>query len=543
MPDLRSIIADLCRRAGFDPDLDVDLTGIAGRIPGLTLSRRSTVRACLETLQQAFPFDAVESGGQVCFRPRGGDVAAVLSAEDLIPFAEGSLVEIVRGRESELPRQVDVLYASTATDFQTSCQTARRLAGGASSAVSVELPLSLDDDVARRIAERLLYQPWLERDAYAFQLDAEHALLEPADIVELALGGRTVRLRVIAVEANATVFRIRAVPDDAELLGSASTGGRPGARLSSLRVVPPTVLFALDLPPLRDQDDGPGWYAAASFDAAAGGSWPGAVLMKSLDGTAYDRFAALRGPATWGVCETVLGDGPCTHWDEVSRLTVRLANGSLESRDRASVLNGANAALVGDEIVQFRQAELTAADTYRLSGLLRGRRGTEHLTAGHAAGETFLLLTTFDLSRIVGQQEAIGAVFWLKAVTAGLYAEDQPAESFADTGASLRPFSVAHPRASRDPQSGDVSLAWVRRARVLGGWIDGADVPLVEADERYEVDVVSGSGAVLRTLSSTGPSAVYTAAMQAADAGAGAAFRIHQISAVVGRGVPREITI
>jgi hypothetical protein len=70
-------------------------------------------------------------------------------------------------------------------------------------------------------------------------------------------------------------------------------------------------------------------------------------------------------------------------------------------------------------------------------------------------------------------------------------------------------------------------------------------VPLGEASERYEVEVLSG-GSVVRTIATTAPSVTYTAAEQAADFGAAQAaitVRVTQLSEAVGRGTPRTATI
>jgi hypothetical protein len=95
-----------------------------------------------------------------------------------------------------------------------------------------------------------------------------------------------------------------------------------------------------------------------------------------------------------------------------------------------------------------------------------------------------------------------------------------------------------HIKATRNG-GGDLTITWVRRTRYSGEWRDLVDVPLNEANEAYEVDVLDGAGQVVRTLSSTSPSITYTAADQTTDFGAppsGLAVAVYQISAAIGRG-------
>ena len=63
------------------------------------------------------------------------------------------------------------------------------------------------------------------------------------------------------------------------------------------------------------------------------------------------------------------------------------------------------------------------------------------------------------------------------------------------------PYAPVHVTGSRNP-SGDLAVAWVRRTRLGGAWRDGTGtVPLGEASEAYEVDILDGpGGSVLRTI-------------------------------------------
>jgi hypothetical protein len=92
------------------------------------------------------------------------------------------------------------------------------------------------------------------------------------------------------------------------------------------------------------------------------------------------------------------------------------------------------------------------------------------------------------------------------------------------------------------------SFTWARRTRIGGEWKDGAGtVPLAEASEAYEVDILDGpGGAVKRTLASGVPSATYANADILADFGTmplQLPVVVYQLSAVIGRGFPRAVTL
>ena len=74
------------------------------------------------------------------------------------------------------------------------------------------------------------------------------------------------------------------------------------------------------------------------------------------------------------------------------------------------------------------------------------------------------------------------------------------------------------------------------------------DVPLAEDSEAYEVEIRDGI-TIKRTLTTSTTSALYTAAQQLADCGAllspGSSLdiRIYQLSALIGRGAVRSVTL
>lgn len=115
----------------------------------------------------------------------------------------------------------------------------------------------------------------------------------------------------------------------------------------------------------------------------------------------------------------------------------------------------------------------------------------------------------------------------------------------------MRPFSVTHiEQPWRTPRTpGDLTIRWTRRSRALAAdnW-GGLEVPLAEELEAYEVEILNGA-TVKRVLSTTTTSAIYTAADQTADwgaplhAGDTLDIRIYQLSALIGRGAPKKVTL
>jgi hypothetical protein len=216
------------------------------------------------------------------------------------------------------------------------------------------------------------------------------------------------------------------------------------------------------------------------------------------------------------------------------------------------MLNGANlAALIradgSVELIQFQDPVLDQG-VYRLTTLLRGRRGTEVFTGAHAAGDLFVMLDGDGVTRRPVRLDRLGDTFHYRAVGRGGELRAVRTAQLTLAGNDLKPYAPVQLQATGSWGS-NVTLSWQRRTRVGGELIDGTgEVPLAEDTEEYELEILDGpGGAVLRTETGIGSASfVYTATMQSADFGVAPAeltFRVYQISAQVGRGFPGERTV
>ncbi len=243
--------------------------------------------------------------------------------------------------------------------------------------------------------------------------------------------------------------------------------------------------------------------------------------------------------------------GPTDFWDTGNTLTVQLdyAGATLESMSEDLILAGYNAAWLGPatgqggEIIQFKTATLIGPAQYTLSGLLRGRLGTEANTT-HGTNEVFVLLRTATLGRSEFGPVDWGASRYFKPVSFFTAEVDTAAQTFTNNGVGKKPYSPVHVAGERDG-SNNLSLSWVRRTRLQVPGLGLGPVPLGETSEAYQIDIYSGA-AVVRTISATTPTASYTAAEQTTDGltpGNPVTLRVYQLSDVRGRGFPAIATV
>jgi len=226
---------------------------------------------------------------------------------------------------------------------------------------------------------------------------------------------------------------------------------------------------------------------------------------------------------------------------------VEFQNGTPSSAVELDVLNGANAALLNNEILQFKTATLVSGAIYTLSGFLRGRRGTESRMAEHSIGDRFILLkTSTGMLRADRPISEIGVTRFYRAPALGSSVAIAKSTTFVNNAVGLMPLSPVYLAGGRNSVGGDLIINWIRRGRIQWDWSNFVEVPIGEDSESYDVDILNASDVVLRTLTATTNTVTYTSAQQVTDFGSAQAsirVRVYQISATVGRGFAASGTL
>ncbi len=544
-----TVIEELCGAANV-PFLDAARADYLD-LRGYNIARAATIRSVLDPLRTAFFFDASEIEGELQFFPSDGTPVAKVPRDELGAHEFGTDrpadYEATRTADIELPRQIVVQHMDPARDYQANSQRARRSTTKSDADLSVELPIVLSADDAKAIAERMASMAWIGRDGFTYQLPITYLHVEPGN--KIVVGHADGKERVVRVTRRELrlpgSLLVECKTDGAAVLSKGATAAPAIVPTQSVALPGVTTAHILDLPILRNADDVSGFYTAGT---GASTGWRGAILYRSRDGGVnYDSFAEMIDGAVIGTADDALGEGSPEFWDEANSVTVTLTNpaDTLESVTALQVLNGSNAAVIGGEVFQFRNATLIAPSRYRLDGLLRGRKGTEDQIAGHAAGDRFVLLTGGGIYRPELEAGEVGVERSYKAASVGTNLSDAAPFTFTHSGRWAKPYAPAHLRGARNG-TGDLALSWIRRTRLEDPWTDGIDAPLGEAAEAYEIDILDSGGVVKRTLSSATPTATYPAADQITDFGSAQSairVRVYQISARVGRGLPTEKTL
>jgi Putative phage tail protein len=539
-------IADFIQTLSTEAGVVADTTLVTGDARGLKLADTDNYREIIDALMDAFLLSSVESGGKIKFFDRNSNSILTIPATDM-GASEGineNDVKITLVDEVALPREVEISFIDINQNYQSSAQLFKNEYGH-SNKFSLPYPVVMTAGEARQKANILNDLLWTMRIQYEFKLPFKYIELEPGDVITIPVGNKNVIVYInqVVVGANG-IIEITANHHDTDSFTS-STGGdesNVSSTTGNIGLAGDSVALFYNLPALSPASDAPGIYACVS---GTNQNWFNAVIFRSIDGgVSFDPYVNITAPCPTGVVDTLIPAGRDKYlFDDITTIDITLDdNHELESFNDSAILKGKNLAIFGTELIQFGTVSKIGVNKYRLSHLLNGRGETWRYMADHAIGEKFAYIGAAQF--IEQADSAINRKYLYKVVSNGQDVNTVGSFEFINTGETLKPYSPINIAGSRDGSS-NLTITWLRRSRTFFAWTGGIPVPLGEASEQYEIDIMSGT-TVKRTIAATSESAVYSAADQTTDFGSAQPsieVNIYQISAKVGRGTGENAII
>ncbi len=526
------VLKDMMDRAQVGEEY-YDLTalpsvGQRSHVLGYSIGSKTTYRAAMEAIMEAFRVDVAEIGNELVFRPRDRAIEWTIDYSDLAAMEPGKkpdeIVELYYRDKVEMPRSLTVRFKDAERSYNVNTAHYYRQQGPSVQESMVELASVMPPEIAKSHARDKMRDVWLERVGVKIKAPHKYIYVYPTDIVKIAgfqYGAQDIVFKVTGVTRGANgilemegVMREQTVyvPADGEVtrtpMDNSTWSNRPAPVVNQPVF---SIVEFLDIAVLRE-NHGTAFGSPAGFYAAMGGGsgWIGAGLYASTDdGVSYSLIHTSSDRAVIGYTSTMLPYHRAEFIDTVNTVDVELVNtgDELETITYDQLIAGFNYCMIGKEVLQWMTATKLVGfpNRWRLSNLVRGRRGTDRLEIlqGHTSGEAFVVLEERTLFHVEQRLNFIGQSQKYKVVPFGSNLADAPVIEFTNTGNFWKPFAPVYLKGERDA-SNDLSIHWIRQDKVGWGWYEGQDAYLSEFSWDHYVEILNPAGtAVVRTFTMT----------------------------------------
>jgi hypothetical protein len=538
---LADLVQAIIKDHGLNP---VNAAQLAGWMHGYAVLNPQTVRESLEPLLELYGASwRPQTTGPDSFSldARPNSVRAII---DVVGHDNSAEITRARSANNALPTELVVSFADPIADYQNATVCARLPGSGATNQTQINLPIVLDGDTASGLANKWLRRAREEAETLRCQLAPEHADLEVGDCINVAAAG-TAAFRIERITYGETqaieARRAKTYP----LINSGKSQIARKSRPQDIAASGRARVLIMDLPGPVQRN---GMESPVVRIAAFAKPWKRQLVLASQDQGDVP-VGSISEPAIMG--EIISGSSDaCKGRRSGKALTVKLYGGALQSVSMNALLSGANSAAVRSisgvwEVLQYQTVEEIAAQTWKLTGLMRGQRGTQDaLLSGIAAGAPFVVLdgAVIELSfngsfagdrglRIGPSNKSVIDASW----------------QTLSTGALTRSITPLAPEQLRvKPIASGQLFQWVRCGRINADDWDMAEIPLGETSEAYTIRIVNGGGTTVRSATLSTPEFTYLASQRLSDLGSASAtfkFRVKQNGAMPGLGLETELQI
>lgn len=414
-----AILADASAGA-VDTSADQPLVGYA--------AYGASMKAALEPIIDCFGIDLFDDG--VRLRSSAGSETVAIAPDDLGNAADDRSVPRIERQQApanDVATTLRLAYYDPARDYQSG---EARASIGEQGGVEErrEIPAVLDADSAKSLVQLVLARAWVKRDKVTLRLPPASFALEPGQVLDIPLSPSQWVVETCTIDSFVVIAELR----PCETSGAALVADSGRIVASPDVAVGEAVLALFDTPASLSLPNAPSVTLAAST-ATPGWRSPTVELSVGTQSQVH-RTAARKSKLGRALTALPSSDNPDASVD------VEMVDPGqwLLSSDEEALTWGANTAILGREVIQFAAAMPIGAGQFRLSGLLRGRDGTESASAEHSADEWFVMVESNALRVIELPSFAIGTQ--IVARTIGPGSESVEAQATIGWG-GLRPLT------------------------------------------------------------------------------------------------------
>ena len=333
----------------------------------------------------------------------------------------------------------------------------------------------------------------------------------------------------VSVQADGAMLSINALPPITD---------QPNFTVGAALGKGPTIVIPLDINaihPTHNFDDGFAYYYLVY---GTDPEWAGGYVTRSNSKMTESRLFEVDRAIKFAAYETadVLTDKPWTLDEDILEVTKIGGNWNTDKNTTPTELAKSktrNLCLYGAP-GRWEIMQVASIVNGKASGFFRGMRGTESFCGLHVPGDKLLVIDEF----LIAEKRPLDNVGITDTIKAVSYSEkfDQASGSAVQVKANaLKPFAPVFIEGAKNAD--DIVFTWARRDRTGGSSFK--PIPMSEATEKYELEIIKGNAVVRTVPNLTDKTFTYTAAMQTEDNTAGdqsLTLAVYQISAVVGRG-------
>lgn len=489
LSEAKNVISQVLKDANITTNC-INTIDIEDTINGLALNNCVDIEDVLDILKEVYFFDYIESNGKINFLSNKNTTREkiIINENDLVLFKSNGNETFIKIKESsinDLPKKYQINFIDKDLNYDSNFIYSERETNETCNTIIDTIPVVLDKNKAKNVVETQLYLEWLKQKEFSFILPFKYIYLEVGDIIQLH--NYDLKIKELYINEDLTI-NITANLYDSSIYDNVSNKTDITNNITLQEDVGNTRLNVFELPAINnDMLDKNFIFFTMNGEK---NSWKGANLYYSENfDNNYKFIDNSNENSTVGYLLNNLKTTKPYYFDLENTLQIqfhpKIDINLLNSCSELDLYNGSNLALLGNEIIQFKNITLNSDGSYSLNHLLRGLFGTEKYINSHKIGDKLIIMNNNILKQNIDINQ-INMHNEYKAVSIENDFLTTEKTTYCSKGTNLKPLAPCH--LNYKIMNNILYLSWLRRDRGVQNWRDNIDNYLVEKNEKYYLE-------------------------------------------------------
>lgn len=378
--NLASILLEISARSQIDIK-KIDVSSVDIPVEGIIFSNKISAINSINTLRSSYFFDInAHNTSQIQFVKRGNNLEKQVQESDCIKITEHSFVEETEIPDSMKLSKVDLYYMDGNNDYSSIHKSFNNENNSYVQSAAINLPISLTENEAENVGNLILKNAEVENSLIRFIVPSANVVLNPCEFINLTFNSKNYNIRVINVVMRNLCYEVSALIDERNLYFRDS-GNQKQYQPKTQDWQTNNQLFVdiISADSIKD---------IASIAINYVGTIAAPLYAKFSHSHHWQKLINVIPTKSLSVVEKFSQPNSANIFtiDETSSLIVN-------SMDINENQDGKwKQVLIGDEILSFKNIKKLGKDTYCLSHLIRGQKGTHAHINNHNKAEYLSLL-------------------------------------------------------------------------------------------------------------------------------------------------------
>ncbi len=452
---ISDILEYLCLESGI-PIQDFIMNDIDNYVDGILINYKTNALELLNMLADVYDFDVFPLADKIYCKKYDNQTYLTINIDDIVSFENANdYMQNVQNVQN-LPNKIDMLFIDN-QDFRISTVSVKNFGG--EKKYSTKIPLAMSQEDARNLSGKLLNKIFIEKDEFFFSIPMKFANLQISDIVELELENtikHCIRITAIELDFEKNCINITAVSAVKYLQNSSAIPTSP-QEINTLAIPGNTDIKLYNIPYLNLSGDKKNIVKILCSVNGVLENWSGCDIYYKINGADYNFLRRIEIQSVTGtVIKNFTKSTENSIIDLVNVVQISLNDEALLVNIDEEKLGEENLAIIGNEVISFRNIRYISDSCIEISGIKRGIYGTYE--PFHAAGEDFVMLNScFELDLPVN---LAGKNLVFKAASLQQSLQDAQELKFAIKPSTITALKVEN-CAFFKLKNGDILISWL----------------------------------------------------------------------------------